>query len=73
MILRRQPPVYSVQTSCIDIFPPHSIALFYDRLQPSNMIPLICFPLLSYLIPPGTTNRHSSLTSSTVLFLKTLA
>ena len=52
-MLRRQPPACCVQTSCIEMSvmsAPHSIALLYDHLQPSNwnchsnMIPLILFP-----------------------------
>ena len=70
-MLCRQPATHSVQTSCIDIPPPHPTTLHYDRLQPSNMILLTC-----YLIPPSATNRYIlafTLASSSEFFLKTLA
>jgi len=58
--------IASVQTACIGI-PTTLYRLHNDRLQLSNIILLTRFSLLRYLISPGTTNRLSSLASSSVL------
>ena len=66
-MLRRHPPAYSAQASCTDILLPQLTALIYDRLQPSNMILLISFPLLICLTTRHDgTNGDSSLISSSV-------